>query len=346
LAPPSWRSGSRCSRPRVRGREERASDELGHPPGFQPGRSPTRPVITRDCRRILALLICTASTLVSAAETDSAAIDSFMARVFALAEDGRLFEPAYVARMLDVHADFRVETSGSMPLDCSALASYRRTVVASWTPPWAKKAGAVPSASGVEVPPDAERFARSASEYGNLQVTYRFTEATLCPSSFSFLERKEASVIFENIPSFTCASLDPVRERLRRYRSEPARPRHHGDGPLYGVFHGRQDTLHGSQLTFEYWRDKRCPQIIRVTQDTSMSTRHGRAEAAWRACTATAMTAFCERFPAIRSRRAAISYAEASCGSLQGRLDNPGVVDAPQVPKQVLGFESKCGDWP
>ena len=292
------------------------------------------------CRAALVCLLGMASSLAVAASGADDPSTLLVRRVMELADSGRLFDTDFVARTLDVHPRFRAIDSGTLPLDCARSEPHRRGLYAEWTPPWAKQPGTVPSVAGIELPPDVAQAARSEKEYDRLLVRYGSFSELRCPSGVLFARSEEASVTFDNLPAFACVSLG--RDDLRSYVVEPQRPSHHA-AEFPQAAYRREDAHHGVSIVIEYRQGMNCPQRIRVTQRTDDSTPRRRARAAWQRCAVTAERAFCERFPAVRSNVAVHRYAQASCGTAQGLLDNPRVTAAAVESAAVVDFSNGCG---
>ncbi len=198
-------------------------------------------------------------------------VPALLTRIRALANSDRLFEPRVVAKILDVEPDFRAEIQDAPGLICSEP-SILKTVSARWTPAWAKVLTTLPSAAGIELPPEAERYARSAWEAGSLHVTYSWVPKGPCSAEPASTNEEEATVVFDGLQVFACVTADAVSSQFKGYAEERQPPPYHG-GPVPQVLVGPQSGSRGTRITFDY-RSNGCAQSIRIEQATRFGSLH------------------------------------------------------------------------
>jgi hypothetical protein len=234
-------------------------------------------------------------------------------RLKILADSGRLYDPVFVAAVLNLR--FRKETIERAQGDCSAnplqLKSDHLTRYIATGDVWYKTlAGGEPHVSipGFTINPPED-------SYVTPEIIYEITTTEDCSGGMALLKETGARLVFAGLPAFSC--IRNVQDLLPKATFQLAT-----DGYSQISYEGPQNDSSGTGLSFGYRAGFGCALDAAVGQSDRVGLRRARAEQKFQDCLSTAKKSFCASHDAFgwsdgKTQGAMLMDGIRQCGGLQ-----------------------------
>lgn len=213
-----------------------------------------------------------------------------------VADDGLLFEPDRLAKVLDLDMKFETELEVDEP-SCDAggyiksVESTRSEIRGSW---FRATAEGVPN---MKLP--ADLINQQDTVVGAPYITFSYYRSTYC--KMPNYARSEATINFVNLSSFSCLSPDRLRNLIG---AENFMEAHGISGSTYRP---PAAYAYGVYLMFSFKSGATCAFSATISQDWRRGLRRQRANARWQACADKARSDYCASHS---SRRTAVDWIE------------------------------------
>jgi len=261
-------------------------------------------------------------------------LQTFMQRLKTVADQGNLFEPESVAKLLEMN--FEISTD-ELTSDCAEIwqtRSNRTTRIAPDASSWYRN---LPSGVHEMVVPQA--FINPASKVGDADFKYQIVRKIGCTDQFNLQDHTEARLSFEGLSSFACILDADIWRLLPGAKFVMAT-----DGVSFYVYQSKLDDEAATSLDFLFRMGAPCALSASIHKDPKSGLRYKRAESKWRNCEAHADIEFCKgRAPIEWADGQALdemrNHANKACGTLDSVYKNDterGTQPAP-LPKYKQG---------
>jgi len=221
----------------------------------------------------------------SQAEPGAAEIrQSFMQRLKTVTDQGNLFEPESLVKLLEMSFELSTEEQTSDCAEVWQMRSHRTTRVAPNASSWYHN---LPSGAHNMVVPRA--FINPATTVGDAKFNYQIVRKIGCTDQFNLQDHTDARLSFEGLPSFSCISDADIRALLPEAKFMMAT-----DGVYSYFYQGRLDDEASTSLDFVFRMGAPCALSASISKDQEHGLRYKRAESRWRNCEARADIEFCK----------------------------------------------------
>lgn len=199
-----------------------------------------------------------------------------------VADEGLLFEPDRLAKVLDLDMKFETELKVDEP-SCDAggytksVESTRSEIRGSW---FRATAEGVPN---MKLP--ADLINQQDTVVGEPYVTFSYYRSTYC--KMPNYTRSEATINFINLSSFSCLSPDRLQKLIGAEHFMEAH------GLSISTYRPPARYAYGVYLSFSFKSGAPCAFNATVSQDWRRGLRLQRAKAKWQACADKARSDYC-----------------------------------------------------
>ena len=208
---------------------------------------------------------------------------SFMQRLKAVTDQGNLFEPESIAKLLEMNFEVNTKEQNSDCAEVWQMRSSRMTRVAPSASSWYRN---LPSGVHDMVVPQA--FINPATTAGDAKFNYQIVRNIRCTDQFNLQDHTDATLTFGGLPSFACLSNADIQTLLPEAKFVMAT-----DGVSFYVYQGKLDDEAATSLDFFFRMGAPCALSASIHKDQENGLRYKRADAKRRNCAVRADEEFC-----------------------------------------------------
>lgn len=296
------------------------------------------------CAFCTAMLLPARAQNVQAGSSEAKAepVQFLLEKVKEIADQGALFEPDKVARIMDLRFQQVTAENIKQPPDCSAEVAFRsfmNTTITvdgqSWYRPLPTGAGNMP-VGGMFVPPGAKT--------GDAKFGYHVSHAQKCTDVLGLLDETTATMDLSGLPSYACVKVADIKKAM------PAATYAMGTDGMSAVhYRGLLNDDSATTVTFDLNWGNSCALGIRIEQNRTHGLRFQRALAKYEQCARPAEQQFCHAHAPFgwgdgQTQNEMLRYANKVCGTqntlyLREPLTGKKPVDLPPLARR----KTPCG---